>query len=303
MTENKSTVSSYRINQETKDKIKQQMEQLGLRQQVYFDRVVTLMELENVKENNLFSVDTVELQKLTQRINNIFINVCEQGNSFLSSKDVELKELKQKYKNMLADKESCITLQKEELQSVYTKINVLQNDNDKHQQELESIKLDSKKQLEQLVQSVSDKENLIIEYKGKIDTLSSVATEYKAYADENKQLQQQVNELNKTIDTLNLNEKEMVKSFEKSKEVIQNLTEESNEIMKKLKKSHAEQMQQQKDKLEIQKDKEILELKQLHQEQIQKQQEEYNDKVKNLLLQLEVKTSSSKKKTVKSSTK
>ena len=285
MIDNKSTVSSYRINQATKDKIKQQMDQLGLRQQVYFDRVVSLMELENVKENNLFSVNTVELQELTQRINNIFINVCEQGNSFLSSKDVELKELKQKYKNMLADKESCITLQKEELQNVYIKVNVLQNDNDKHQQELENIKVDSNKQLEQLEQSVGDKENLIIEYKGKIDTLSSIATEYKAYADENKQLQQQMNVLNKTIDTLTLNEKDMGDAIEKSKE------------------SHKEQMQQQKEKSEIQKDKEILELKQLHQEQIQKQQEEYNDKVKNLLLQLEVKTSSTKKKTVKSSTK
>lgn len=327
MNEEKSTLSSYRIDPTAKDKIKEQMEQMGLTQRVYFDKVVSLMELENVKQNDLFKIDTTELQDLTQRIYNLFIGLCDQGNSFLSNKDTELQELKTKYKDMLSQKESCITLQSQELQSVHERINVLQEENKRHDEMNEKIKADKDKQLGQLQQSIQDKENLITEYKGKIDTLSSIATEYKAYADTNKELEQTVNNLDKTIDTLTNDNKGMNDKIEqlkeqlqtennkhqeqidqlkelkedkinqlkeqlkdnndKHQEQIQQLKQLDDDKVKQLKQTYEDKIQQQQEKLELQKDKAILQLDKQHQEQIKKQQEEYNNKVKELLLQLE----------------
>ena len=43
--ENKNVVTSYRLAQDTKDKLQQQLKDLGLTQEQYFNKVVGLMEL------------------------------------------------------------------------------------------------------------------------------------------------------------------------------------------------------------------------------------------------------------------
>ena len=60
--ENKSIVTSYRLSQETKEKLQQQLKDLGLTQEQYFNKVVSTMELENVKQNSFLSMDTTVIQ-------------------------------------------------------------------------------------------------------------------------------------------------------------------------------------------------------------------------------------------------
>lgn len=180
----KSIVTSYRLSQDTKDKIKDQLEDMGLTQQEYFNKVVSLMELENVKQNDIFAINTIELQELTSRINNLFIGLCEQGNSFLSNKAAELVELKSKYKDMLLNKDDSITQLKEGLQYVYADLSVAQNENEDHKEELLNIKDDYIKQLDQLEQSINDKNVIVEEYKSKNDMLLSDLKEHKQYKEE-----------------------------------------------------------------------------------------------------------------------
>ena len=59
--ENKSVVTSYRLTQDTKDKVQQQLKDLGVTQEQYFNRVVSLMELENVKQNGFIAQDVEKL--------------------------------------------------------------------------------------------------------------------------------------------------------------------------------------------------------------------------------------------------
>lgn len=206
---NKSTVTSYRLKEDTKADIKRQLDSLGLTQEEYFKKVVSLMELENVKKNNIFAVNTDELQELTQRIYNLFINVCEQGNSFLSAKGTELEELKTKYKDMLLIKDNRITEQKHELQDVYTKLDVLQKTNDSNKLEMVNIRLKNDKQMEQLESNLKDKTLIVEEYKQKNDMLLSNLAEYKEYKEQYKAIEKELEQFKKnntilTTDKINL---------------------------------------------------------------------------------------------------
>lgn len=268
MEENKSVVTSYRLKEDTKEKIKQQLGGLGLTQEEYFNRVVSLMELENVKKNNLFAINATEVQELTQRLYNIFINLCEQGNSFLENKNVELQELKQKYKDMLLDKEDVIHQLKEELQQVYNENNVLQNENEEHKIGLMKIKSDYEKQIDQLESSLRDKNSLVDEYKSKNDTLTGIVEEYKGFKDENKAL----NGLLTVEQTKNNNLNDSIKEKE---HIIIKL----NKDIEELKHKGKEEIKQLEERKDIERDKIILELNKAHQEEINSIRNEYAVKI------------------------
>jgi len=222
---NKSTVTSYRVKEDTKADIKRQLDSLGLTQEEYFKKVVSLMELENVKKNNIFAVNTDELQEITQRIYNIFINVCEQGNSFLGAKDSELQELKEKYKNMLLIKDNIITEQKQELQDVYTKINVLQKTNDSNKLELANIRLKNDKQMEQLESNLKDKTLIVEEYKQKNDMLLSNLAEYKEYKEQYQVIEKELEQVKKDNNRLSTDKINLENTIIKLQDKINNDTE------------------------------------------------------------------------------
>jgi len=222
---NKSTVTSYRLKEDTKADIKRQLDSLGLTQEEYFKKVVSLMELENVKKNNIFAVNTDELQELTQRIYNIFINMCEQGNSFLSGKSTELEELKTKYKDMLLIKDNRITEQKQELQDVYIKIDVLQKTNDSNKLELANIRLKNDKQMEQLENNLKDKTLIVEEYKQKNDMLLSNLSEYKEYKEQYKIIEKELEQVKKDNDRLSTDKINLENTIIKLQDKINNDSE------------------------------------------------------------------------------
>lgn len=295
--ENKSVVTSYRINQDTKDKIKKQLDDLGLTQEQYFNQVISIMEMENVKKNNMFAVNTTELQDLTQRISNLFIGLCDQGNSFLKNKDTELEGLKTKYKDMLSNKEGSITSLKDELQYTYNKLDVLQSENNNNKNELESIRSEYNKQIEQLESNLVDKTSLIEEYKNKNDMLLTDLTEYKQYkteVEEYKNLlednQSRIFLLNESIKNKDITIKELTSNIENLKQENEKklgdlkdklLFEKESEILK-LKQEQYKHVEELKNKydLEIEKKNKIIEEMNA---KYHKEMEEYQEKYKELL--------------------
>jgi len=222
---NKSTVTSYRVKEDTKADIKRQLDSLGLTQEEYFKKVVSLMELENVKKNNIFAVNTDELQEITQRIYNIFINTCEQGNSFLNAKGSELEELKNKYKEMLLIKDNRITEQKQELQDVYLKLDVLQKTNDSNKLEIANIRLKNDKQMEQLENNLKDKTLIVEEYKQKNDMLLSNLSEYKEYKEQYKVMEKELSQLKINNEVLGSEKNNLENTIVKLQDKINNDTE------------------------------------------------------------------------------
>lgn len=281
--ENKSVVTTYRLKEDTKGKIKEQLDSLGLTQEQYFSRVVSLMEMENVKKNSMFAVNAAELQELTERIYNLFIGLCDQGNSFLSNKNVENEELKKKYKDMLFDKENSINKLNEQLQQVYSNLDIIQNENEKHKSELDSIKFENDKQVQQLQSNLEDKTSLINEYKTKNDDLLSIVSEYKEYrtkAEEYKKLLADAQAKNIEKDNIIKNNEFSINELNKT---IDNLKQDSQKQMDQLKKEYELNK-----KLEIADVKEELNNKlNMQQEKHNKEIEEYQVNYKSLLEELE----------------
>lgn len=299
--ENKSIVTSYRLSQDTKDKVQKQLKDLDMTQEQYFNKVVSMMELENVKQNNIFAVNTTELQDLTQRIYNLFIGLCEQGNSFLSNKDTEFEELKAKYKEMLFNKDNSITKQCDELQHVYDNLSILQNENDNNKNELMNIRIDYDKQLEQMEGNLADKTSLIQEYKTKNDDLLSIVSEYKQYkiqVEEYKKLLSDAQAKNIEKDNVIKNKDFAIDNLNKdlkSKDNdINNLKLKYDEGTKQFNDIHIQELEQLKKgnelniKLAVAEAKEELNNK-LNQEQMKhnKEIEGYQNKYKSLLEELE----------------
>jgi hypothetical protein len=281
--ENKSIVTSYRLAQDTKDKVQQQLKDLGLTQEQYFNKVVSLMELENAKQNSFLSKDTTVIQSNLDAILNAFISIADSSNNLMSNKDAELDALKNIYKDMLLDKESRITLQKEELQHVYNNIIVLQNENEEHNKELASIRIENGKQIEQLEVNLKDKNLIVEEYKSKNDMLLSDLAEYKQYKTEVEQYKKLLSDA-------------QAKSIDKD-----NIIKDNEYIINQLKKSLDKEIQDNQKELETLKKENQLNIKlavaeakeelnnKLSQEQLKynKEIEDYQNKYKSLLEELE----------------
>lgn len=266
--ENKSVVTTYRLKENTKSDIKKQLDSLGLTQEQYFSRVVSLMEMENVKKNSMFAVNAAELQELTERIYNLFIGLCDQGNSFLSSKDAENEELKKKYKDMLFDKENSITQLNDKLQQVYSDLDVIQNENEKHKSELDSIKLENAKQVQQLQSNLEDKTSLINEYKTKNDDLLSIVSEYKEY----RTKAEEYKKLLADAQAKNIEKDNIIKNNEFS-------ISELNKTIDNLKQDSQKQMDQQKKEYELEKKIAVTDAREEFNNKLNMQQEKHNKEI------------------------
>lgn len=283
--ENKSIVTSYRLSQDTKDKLQQQLKDLGMTQEQYFNKVVSSMELENVKQNSFLAKDTTIIQSNLDSILNAFISIADSSNNLIGNKDVELQELKAKYKDMLSDKESFIMNQKQELQESYSNLVLVQTENKEYEGELFNIKIEHNKQMEQLEGNLKDKNLIVDEYKGKNDDLLSIVAEYKQFKvelEEYKKLladsQARSLDLSNSIRDKDYNITQLNKSLEK-------LPQEHMKDLEQLKKESALNI-----KVAVAEIKEDLNNK-LSQEQFKysKEIELYQSKYKDLLEELEKK--------------
>lgn len=281
--DNKSIVTSYRLAQDTKDKLQQQLKDLGMTQEQYFNKVVSIMELENVKQNGFLSKDTTIIQSNLDAILNSFISIADSSNNLIGNKDVELQELKIKYKDMLADKESLITEQKNELQEVYGNLVSVQNENKDHKNELINIGLEYNKQLDQLDSNLKDKNLIVEEYKSKNDMLLSDLKDYKQY-------KTQVEEYSKLLADSQARSIDLSNSI---KDKDYNITKLS-ESLEKLPQEHQKELEQIKKENQLNIKIAVAEVKEeltnkLSQEQLKHNLEiqEYQSKYKDLLEELE----------------
>ena len=281
--ENKSIVTSYRLNQDTKDKLQQQLKDLGMTQEQYFNKAVSFMELENVKKNSFLSKDTTIIQSNLDAILNAFVSIADSSNNLIGNKDAEIETLKAKYKDMLADKESLITEQKQELQDVYNNLLMLQDEDKENKSELLNIKIEHNKQLDQLETNLKDKTLIVEEYKGKNDMLLSDLAEYKQYKVEVGEYKN----LLADAQARNIDKDNIIKDTDYN-------VKQLNEIIEKLKQDNQKELDQLKKeselniKLAVAEVKEILNNK-LNQEQMKHNEEieMYQNKYKSLLEQLE----------------
>lgn len=270
---------AVKMDDDLKEKITELIEGSGLSAKNFTAQLVQTYELNKAKEVvPVISQDIDEVQGLTQRMNNILLNIGERIDSISRAEKQEYQEaLNQKEGVIIAlqEKTSLLKTEKETLGNEFENAKIKINELEKKLVNLES---ELNKRVNQLTEVNLSNKELLEEYRGKTDTLSGLLNEYKAAKEDHDVLLEANRKAQRSIEKL---ENDLqAKNIE-----IQNLKDQLANTSKALE----EKLRQLKERAEFEKEKAILELEKKHQLELQRQYEEYTKKTKELLEKMEIK--------------
>jgi chromosome segregation ATPase len=268
--ENKTNVTTWsvKLDEDTKQDIKEILEQDGQQAKELLKDMLGLYKLNKLKDVSFLSADVEELKALTTRIIDLYTNAGERYNTITADRTREhqaeqeyLKNIVEELKKHTAEKEQEAEFLKEALKQTEAKKVNLESD------------LNTK--VHQVNQVNQKNEALISEYKEKIDTLTGLVNEYKAFKDEItalKQEREQQKEANNELKS-------------KLKEAEQEREQTNKEILAQQQK-HKEALESLKSKMILECEKEALRVQKAHQDELQQVRDEYNSQLKELFSQL-----------------
>lgn len=266
-------ILSVRISDELKQKFNELAQSEGINNKELMEQVVKYYELNRAREEDSnMSEDIKELQTITSRMADIYINIVERNNiKALELKNIHRNELIDKNKNIEKVKEEIILIKEEN-----KKINALGKDlsdakhiNKELQENIKSLKTLNNMQEEKILK-LTDTNEKYIKYKDEIVKLN---IELDKSINENMQLK---NELLNKNDAANRLKKQIDELDQINKDRIYEL-----EIKAK------QDIEIQRERTTFQMDKEALKLKEEHQLKIQELQEGFNERINKLLKEKE----------------
>jgi len=221
--------------------------------------------LESVKEaNHEFKQPLTELQVHTSRMYELVVNMVNQS---VYLRDHAVKEVSDK----LEQKESIIGEYQEKTKTAIEELKQVRES----MKELEQGKEELTEQLEGLRSMNANNQDLIQEYKEKIDTLSSLVNQYKGYADENEKLKAQFAHEREQLQS-------QVKEISGQNHAQQDEMKELKQEVQSLKDHHAIELERLNEKKDFEKDKSLLELEREYQQKLLSANEEYTARFKEL---------------------
>ncbi|MDP4085783.1 MAG: hypothetical protein Q8934_14350 [Bacillota bacterium] len=283
-----------KVSEELHDKVKNMIDVSGNSSKEWFEKAVALMDLQNLKEGSGdYKQDLSELEVHTTRIYELVSNMIKRADYLKMDAVKELEEKLSGRDLTVSELQNNVKLLKEQLTSA-----------EEGFKQNEGEKTELNEQLDQLRAANSNNQDLIKEYKEKVDTLSSLVNEYKGYATENLELKQSY-----TVEKEQLKaeyvekEKRMVSSIEELKttiidqearikqfqERLENMVVERNNLIEEYKVNLNNQLTQLTDRKDLEKDRAILEIERKYQEKLEKIHEQYNEKLAGLYERLELK--------------
>lgn len=235
--EQKATPTTFRITPSTNDKFKELAQSIGLTQEEMLSNLIATYELENAKAlivNREKEID--EFKSHINRLINIYLNSLE------LNQNSELR-IQEKFTAELNKKVEIITLLQEQISELKENLkennliltNTL-NDNNKLVDESNNLK-----------DTLNTKEKLIKEYIEKIDTLTSLVTEYTNYKNTYLTLKKELESSNADKENLIYAKKEILlekENLEKRIELLENQLNQYNETIANLKSEHKENVNQ-----------------------------------------------------------
>jgi len=278
------TTYAVKVSEEVRERLQNLIEESGSSSKDFFSDMVSQFELMNVKNQTpMLSADIDEIVKLTSRINNIFINVGERVSGLQET-------YRQNMEHETKEKESLISLLQQQVESLkidmaQTEIQVseLIADNDA----LRNDKAEAEKlfasEVNQLREVNLKNNELISGYSEKINTLTGLVNEYKGYSDENKLIKEEITEAKKTADKL-LHENERLGALLAEKEnQIQTVLADNDASLNNLQQKQIQEMEYQRNKLELERDRMLLEQREQYNKELEEIREMYQNKINQLL--------------------
>lgn len=269
--------ASIRLDTDTADKFKQFAEQHGFTQNQALDNLLRIFELNNAKmllPDRQKEID--EFEAHVKRLLEIYINALELNRN---TEDY----IRQEFLQRLQSRETIIAELQEKLAIETASVKRL---TDARLQDAEVIQSHAQ-QIQNFKKQNDTIGQLVAEYRDKNDTLNSMLTEFKQYKEQAEGLKIQLDGIKTAKTELELLVQKITVDIEKTQQELADL-----------KVKHQQEITMLQDKADVEHQKEILLLKQEFQDKFNQMQQEYNDKVKNLLVELQ---NSSSKKEIKTS--
>ena len=269
-------ILSVRISDELKQKFNELAQSEGINNKELMEQVVKYYELNRAREEDSnMSEDIKELQTITSRMADIYINIVERNNvKALEVKNIHRKELVDKDKEVQKLKEdgnllkADITLLKEESKKVISlgkELSNVNHINKELEESIKSLKTFNNMQNEKIM-TLSETNEMYIKYR---DEIVKLKTDHDNLISENMQLK---NELLSKEDK----ESKLIKQIDELAEInrikIDELTIKSKQ-----------DIEIQKERTIFEVAKEVLRLREQQQFKIQELQENFNDRINKLI--------------------
>ena len=281
-----------KVSEELYDRVKNMIEVSGSSSKEWFEKAVALTSVQNLKEGTGdYKQDLAELEVHTTRIYELTANMIQRANYMKADAVKELDEKLASRDVTIADLQKSVQALKEQL--TIAEEGFKQN---------EGEKAELSGQLEDLKSANSNNQDLIKEYKEKVDTLSSLVNEYKGYAAENLELKQ-THAAEKDQMKAGFTEKEsrLVSSIDELKATARDQEALINVLQSNLEKAiedHKGELENQKvnfnnqltqltDRKELEKERAVLEIERKYQAKLEQAHEQYNEKITRLYEKLE----------------
>ncbi|MGK0469247.1 hypothetical protein [Clostridium sp.] len=267
-------ILSVRISDELKQKFNELAQNEGINNKELMEQVVKYYELNRAKEEDSnMSEDIKELQTITGRMADIYINIVERNN-------IKALEVKNIHRNELLDNNKEIERLKEEVRVV--------KEENKKIKILEKDLFDTKPIIKELQENVKNLKTLNNMQEEKIVKLTETNEKCIKYKDEIVKIKiEQDKSINEKLqlksDLLNKNYEadKLITQMDELAKINKNKIDEL-EIKGKL------DVEMQRERTTFQMDKELLKLKEDQQFKVQQLQESFNDRITNLLKEKEV---------------
>jgi len=255
----------FKVSEDLHEKAQMMIEASGLSNKEWFDKVVSLAEINDLKEGaGDYKQDLAELEAHTTRIYKLIANMVQRS---IYLKDQETGELQEK----IDQKDSVIGEYQQQVQAAKDKVQEMEGLLESVGEENESLQ----KNIEEIRSSNENNIALIAEYKEKIDTLSGLVNEYKSFQEENVNLKQEF-----------AGEKEKYESqiseLMEENEINQDLIKELNGKVENLTEKYEADIEQLKERKEIEKEKAILETERKYNNEIARINSEHTEKISSL---------------------
>ena len=269
------TTWSVKMTDGLKEKISGSLQESGLTGKEFME--VLLNTYEQVKKDRPeITPDLDELETLTKRICAIYVNVGERITTLLNDKDNSYKALVAEKTDLARTLQKRITELENSLKDKITIAKELAAEKDKIQEEKINLELRQQKEIQQLAEINQSNKSLIEEYRQKNDTLTGLLAEYELYKNQIQELKKEVNlekikragaedKFKKAEDALNKNKEKLFQAEERYKAQIESIIEQQS----------------------FEKEKALLEQEKSLRNELQAEREEYNNRIKTLLDEIE----------------
>lgn len=267
------TTYSVKLDEELKRKIMAFVKESGVTGKEFFAKLIEMYEIENKGEKSKnYTREMKELEGHLLRIRALYENLSEEFK-------IELEASRDESKKALEEKAKIESELKEEVKSLSERIKALDN-------QIKKTKLESddlKKQLEDATSRDKTNMDLISEYKEKIGTLKSSIFKLQSFGKENEKLKKGLEDTKKYIESL-----------EKERADLKTKIESLQSTLSTLRKSHNEELENVKTKMDFEKQSAIAKEKQICQEKLEnlmnahmKKNEEFSETLNSLYAQMD----------------